>query len=375
MNFPIWIWQYNEWPHFCWNNDAVIGPLANVKEKQGLLIGMMSSLGFDTQNASSLDVMTEEVLRNSEIEGLMLNPEHVRSSVARHLGISTAGMPEPDHYTEGVVQVLLDAVQHASEPLTEQRLFNWHAALFPTGRSGMTPITVASWRVGDERMQVVSGAMGKEKIHYEAPPSADVPQQMKEFIQWFNQNTSVDSVLKAATAHLWFINIHPFDDGNGRITRTITDMQLSRADRMPLRFYSMSAAILRNKKSYYDILEYTGKHGLDITQWILWFLQTMEVAIDTAIEKTQRTIKKSIFWQEMKNLPLNERQIKIINRLWDGFEGKLNTSKYAKITKTSDATALRDIQDLVSKGILIKGEGSGRSAHYLLTAPFTVARH
>ena len=284
-------------------------------------------------------------------------------------------MPEPDHYTEGVVQVLLDAVQHAIEPLTEQRLFNWHAALFPTGRSGMTPITVASWRVGDEPMQVVSGAMGKEKIHYEAPPSADVPQQMKEFIQWFNQNTSVDSVLKAATAHLWFINIHPFDDGNGRITRTITDMQLSRADRMPLRFYSMSAAILRNKKSYYDILEYTGKHGLDITQWILWFLQTMEVAIDTAIEKTQRTIKKSLFWQEMKNLPLNERQIKIINRLWDGFEGKLNTSKYAKITKTSDATALRDIQDLVSKGILIKGEGSGRSAHYLLAAPFTAARH
>lgn len=375
MNFPIWIWQYNEWPHFCWNNDVVIGPLASVKEKQGLLIGMMSSLGFDTQNASSLDVMTEEVLRNSEIEGLMLNPEHVRSSVARHLGISTAGMPEPDHYTEGVVQVLLDAVQHASEPLTEQRLFNWHAALFPTGRSGMTPITVASWRVGDEPMQVVNGPMGKEKIHYEAPPSADVPQQMKEFIQWFNQNTSVDSVLKAATAHLWFINIHPFDDGNGRITRTITDMQLSRADRMPLRFYSMSAAILRNKKSYYDILEYTGKHGLDITQWILWFLQTMEVAIDTAIEKTQSTIKKSLFWQEMKNLPLNERQIKIINRLWDGFEGKLNTSKYAKITKTSDATALRDIQDLVSKGILIKGEGSGRSAHYLLAAPFTAASH
>ena len=326
----------------------------------------MNSLGLDTQSTSSLDVMTEDVLRNSEIEGLLLNPNHVRSSVARHLGLDTAGLPMPDHYTEGVVQVMLDAVQHADAPLTEQRLFNWHAALFPLGRSGIVPITVAAWRQGTEPMQVVSGAMGKEIIHYGAPPSEDVPLQMQLFLDWFNSEPTTDPVLKAAVAHLWFVNIHPFDDGNGRLTRTLTDMLLARADGTPQRFYSMSAAILRDRKNYYDVLEYMGKHGLDITQWILWFLQTMESAIDTAVEKTHRVVRKSLFWQEHCNVALNERQIKVINHLWDGLEGKLNTSKWAKMTKTSTATALRDIQDLVEKGILRCSNKGGRSTNYEL---------
>ena len=366
MKTPFWIWQYEEWPHFCWSNDSIISPLARVREKQGRLLGLMNSLGFDAQSTSSLEVMTEDVLRNSEIEGLLLNPNHVRSSVARHLGLDTAGLPLPDHYTEGVVQVMLDAVQNASKPLTEQRLFNWHAALFPTGRSGIIPIIVAAWRTGEEPMQVVSGAMGKEKVHYEAPPSDDVPRQMRVFLDWFNSEPTTDSVLKAAVAHLWFVNIHPFDDGNGRLTRILTDMLLARADGSSQRFYSMSAAILRDRKNYYDILEYMGKHGLDITQWLLWFLQTMENAIDTAVEKTRQVVRKSLFWQEKRNVVLNERQIKVINRLWDGFEGKLNTSKWAKMTKTSTATALRDIQDLVEKGILRCADEGGRSTNYEL---------
>ena len=366
MKTPYWIWQYAEWPHFCWNNDSIIASLARVREKQGRLLGLMDGLGFDVQSASSLEVMTEDVLRNSEIEGLLLNADYVRSSVARHLGLDTAGLPHSDHYTEGVVQVMMDAVQQADAPLTEHRLFNWHAALFPTGRSGIIPITVAAWRTGEEPMQVVSGVMGKEKIHYEAPPSDDVPRQMQLFIQWFNSEPTTDPVLKAAIAHLWFINIHPFDDGNGRLTRTLTDMLLARADGLPRRFYSMSAAILRDKNNYYDLLEYMGKHGMDITRWLLWFLQTMENAIDTAVGKTQRVIQKSLFWQEHRTVVLNERQIKVINRLWDGFEGKLNTSKWAEMTKTSTATALRDIQDLVDKGILRRTEEGGRSTNYEL---------
>ena len=367
MTQPVWIWQYQQWPHFCWNDSSLIGLLAQVHEKQGRLLGMMSGMGFETQAASSLDTMTEDVLRNAEIEGLLLNAAHVRSSVARHLGLATAGMPEPDHYTEGVVQVLMDAVGHADEPLTGERLFNWHAALFPTGRSGMVPITVGGYRTGEEPMQVVSGAMGKEQVHYEAPPSAMVPEEMRQFLQWFNNETAVDPLLKAGVAHLWFVNIHPFDDGNGRLTRTVTDMLLARADGLPQRFYSMSAAILRHKQNYYDALEYAGRHGLDITQWLVWFLQTLEDAIDTARERTARVLRKALFWQKHRTTVLNERQIKVINRLWDGLEGKLSTGKWAKMTRISQATALRDIQDLVEKGILHKTDEAGRSTNYELT--------
>ena len=368
MKLPVWIWQYEQWPHFCWNDSNIISLLARIREQQGQLIGLMNGLGFDTQHRNALEVMTEDVLRNAEIEGMLLNPNHVRSSVAKHLGLDTAGMPEADHYTDGVVQVLMDAVQHADAPLTEERLFNWHAALFPTGRTGITPITVAAWRRGAESMQVVSGAMGKEVVHYQAPASEEVEKEMKQFLQWVNQESSIDPVLKAAIAHLWFVNIHPFDDGNGRLTRTITDMLLARADRMPMRFYSMSAAILHNKKAYYEVLEYSGKHGLDITQWLIWFLQTMEEAIATAMHNVQRVLKKSLFWQTYASTSLNERQVKIINRLWDGIDGKLNTSKWAKMTHCSAATALRDIQDLVQKGILCDTGESGRNVNYVLVA-------
>ena len=366
MTHPVWIWQYEQWPHFCWNDSNIISLLARVRQQQGQLLGLMSSMGFDTQSHNALEVMTEDVLRNAEIEGMQLNPNHVRSSVARHLGLDTAGMPEADHYTEGVVQVLMDAVQHAHAPLTEERLFNWHAALFPTGRSGITAITVAAWRQGIEPMQVVSGAIGKEQVHYQAPPSERLPQEMAQFLQWINSEASIDPVLKAAVAHLWFVNIHPFDDGNGRLTRTITDMLLARADGSSQRFYSMSAAILRNKKGYYEILEYIGKHGLDITPWLIWFLETMEDAITTAQTRVQRVVKKTLFWQKHVSTPLNERQVKIINRLWDGLEGKLNTSKWAKMTHTSSATALRDIQDLVQKGILRDSGEGGRNTNYTL---------
>ena len=366
MKHPIWIWQYEGWPHYCWNDKIIIVLLGQVREKQGRLLGLMSGLGFNEQIHSALNIMTEDVLRNSEIEGLILNPAQVRSSVARHLGVDIAGLPEADHYTEGVVQVMIDAVQHANEVLTEERLFSWHAALFPTGHSGIVPITVASWRKSSQPMQVVSGAMGKEKVHYEAPPSDVVPTEMLKFLQWINRDESIDPVLKAAIAHLWFVNIHPFDDGNGRLTRIITDMMLARADKSTQRYYSMSSAILRNKKSYYEILEYIGLHGLDITQWLVWFLQTLEEAIDVAQEKVQRIVKKSYFWQRHLSQQLNERQVKVLNLLWDGFEGKLSTSKWAKITHTSQATALRDIQDLVAKGILRESGEGGRNTNYTL---------
>lgn len=366
MEHPVWIWQYQQWPHFCWNNDSLINLLSQVHERQGRLLGKMSVMGLETQAASSLETMTEDVLRNAEIEGLILNAANVRSSVARHLGIETEGLPQPDHYTEGVVQVLMDAVKHCNEPLTEERLFNWHAAMFPTGRSGMVPITVGAYRTGTEPMQVVSGALGKEQVNYQAPPSDSIKEDMESFFLWFNENQSVDPLLKAAIAHLWFVNIHPFDDGNGRITRTITDMLLARADGLQQRYYSMSAAILKNKNTYYNTLEYTGKHGLDITQWIVWFLQTLDEAVQTALDKTDRIVQKSLFWQRQKDIVLNERQIKVINRLWDGFEGKLSTGKWAKMNHISQATALRDIQDVVKKGILRKTDEAGRSTHYEL---------
>jgi Fic family protein len=260
----------------------------------------------------------------------------------------------------------MDAVRKHNNPLTEERLCNWHAALFPTGRSGMIPITVGGYRKGTEPMQVVSGAIGKETIHYEAPPSDRVQTEMNGFLEWMNATGTIDTLIKAAVAHLWFVNIHPFDDGNGRLARTITDMLLARADGLEQRFYSMSAAILRNKNAYYDTLEYTGKHGLDITPWLTWFLQTLRDSIETALAKTDRIVQKTLFWQRQKDVVFNERQIKIINRLWDGLEGKLSTGKWAKMTHTSQATALRDIQDLVEKGILRKTAEAGRSTNYEL---------
>ena len=294
-----------------------------------------------------------------------MNSDQVRSSVARHLGIETEGLPEADHYVDGVVQLMIDATQNYAQPLTNERLFNWHAALFPTGRSGAYKITVADWRQGSDPMQVISGAMGKEKIHYQAPDSDNVPYQMKLFLDWVNDEQRIDPVLKAAIAHLWFVTIHPFDDGNGRIARTIMDLFLARADEMPHRFYSMSAEIRKQRKEYYEILEKTQKGKLDITNWLEWFLDCLNTALlDT--EKTISTIlQKAAFWDKHR-VPMNERQIKMVNLLWDGFNGKLTSSKWGKITKCSADTALRDIQDLIGKGVLRKTNEGGRSTNYEL---------
>ena len=364
---PIYIWQYPEWPSFTWNDSRLISLLSEVRNLEGKIQGMMDGLGFNVQCITALNVMTEDVLRSNEIEGVILNSDKVRSSIARHLGIDTAGLPQPDHYTEGVVQIMMDAVTNCNKPLTPERLFNWHAALFPTGRSGMYPITVGAYRTGGEPMQIVSGAMGKEKVHYEAPPSDVVPDMMTDFLTWINSdNTVIDPVLKAAVAHLWFVAIHPFDDGNGRLTRTITDMQLAKADGFPLRFYSMSAEILREKKAYYEILEHTTSNSTDITEWLEWFLNTMKSSILRAKETVKRVVSKSSFWQRHREIPMNERQVRVVNMLWDGFTGKLTSSKWAKITKTSQATALRDITDLIEKGILTAAADGGRSSNYLL---------
>lgn len=364
---PIYIWQYPEWPSFTWNDSRLIALLSEVRNLEGKIQGMMGGLGFDVQSMTALNVMTEDVLRSNEIEGVILNSDKVRSSIAKHLGIDTAGLPQPDRYTEDVVQIMMDAVTNCNKPLTPERLFNWHAALFPTGRSGMYPITVGAYRTGGEPMQIVSGAMGKEKVHYEAPPSDVVPDMMTDFLRWINSdNTVTDPVLKAAVAHLWFVAIHPFDDGNGRLTRTITDMQLAKADGFHLRFYSMSAEILREKKTYYEILEHTTSNSTDITEWLEWFLNTMKSSILRAEETVKRVVSKSSFWQRHREIPMNERQVKMVNMLWDGFTGKLTSSKWAKITKTSQATALRDITDLIEKGILIAAADGGRSSNYLL---------
>ena len=364
---PIYIWQYPEWPSFTWNDSRLISLLSEVRNLEGKIQGMMDGLGFNVQSMTALNVMTEDVLRSNEIEGVILNFDKVRSSIARHLGIDTVSLPQPDHYTEGVVQIMMDAVTNCNKPLTPERLLNWHAALFPTGRSGMYPITVGAYRTGGEPMQIVSGAMGKEKVHYEAPPSDVVPDMMTDFLTWINSdNTVIDPVLKAAVAHLWFVAIHPFDDGNGRLTRTITDMQLAKADGFPLRFYSMSAEILREKKAYYEILEHTTSNSTDITEWLEWFLNTMKSSILRAKETVKRVVCKSSFWQRHREIPMNERQVRVVNMLWDGFTGKLTSSKWAKITKTSQATALRDITDLIEKGILTAAADGGRSSNYLL---------
>ena len=361
-----YIWRQDGWPQFQWDNERLISLLSEVRNLEGQIQGMMSGLGFDTQNRTSFDVMTEEVLRSSEIEGELLNIDRVRSSIARHLGIKVEGLPLPDHYTDGVVDVMLDAVRNNNQPLTHERLFNWHAALFPTGRSGIQPITVAAYRTGAEPMQIVSGAMGKERVHYEAPDSESVPSMMNEFVAWINDGGNIDPVIKAAVAHLWFVAIHPFDDGNGRITRTITDMLLARADGMPHRFYSMSAEIMRDRKGYYEVLEQTTTGTLDITVWIEWFLHTLRKAIVRSETTVKRVVQKSVFWERNREVAMNERQVKMVNMLWDGFNGKLTTSKWAKITKSSQATALRDITDLIDKGILVTTNEGGRSTNYLL---------
>lgn len=359
-----YIYQKENWTDFVWDNAIVSAVLGDVRLLQGKMLGQIHSLGFSSKEEKKLEMLTLDVLKSSEIEGETLNYEQVRSSVARRLGINTAGLVTSPRDVEGVVEMMLDATQNYSEPLTEDRLFGWHAALFPTGYSGMHKITVARYRT--EEMQIVSGAMGKEKVHYEAVAATDVEKEMKLFLDWFNDDTiQIDPVLKAAIAHFWFIIIHPFDDGNGRIARAISDRMLARSESSKERFYSLSKQILAERNDYYAVLKKT-QHNNDITDWLVWFLNCLKTALLETENSMQNILLKTEFWEKHKDILINERQRLMINKLFDDFYGKLTTSKWAKITKTSTDTALRDIKDLMEKGILQQEEAGGRSANYSL---------
>ena len=361
------IYQKKDWPNFRWNNDEIVSLLSETRNLQGRLIGKMGSLGFDLRNEALLDTLTLDVLKSSEIEGEFLNPNQVRSSIARRLGMEIAGSVESDRNVDGVVEMMLDATQNCFKPLTSERLFDWHAALFPTGRSGMYKIVVADWRKNlTGTMQVVSGAMGKEKVHFQAPDSSLVEKEMNLFLDWFNNNLKTDLVIKAAIAHLWFITIHPFDDGNGRITRALTDMLLAQSDKSNQRFYSMSAQIRTERKEYYEILEKTQKGDLDITEWIKWFLNCLINSLKSTDSVLESVLFKANFWTKYSKTLINERQKKMLSKLLDGFDGKLTSSKWAKIAKCSKDTAIRDINDLINKNILQKESAGGRSTNYEL---------
>jgi len=361
------IHQQVNWPNFTWENDDIINLLSQARNLQGRLIGKMESLGFDLINEAILDTLTLDVIKSSEIEGEYLNPEQVRSSIARRLGMEIVGSVESDRNIDGVVEMMLDATQNCFKLLTAERLFDWHAALFPTGRSGMYRITVADWRKDTNGpMQVVSGAMGKEKVHFQAPDSSLVEKEMNLFLDWFNNNQKIDLVLKAAIAHLWFVTIHPFDDGNGRMARALTDTLLAQSDKSNQRFYSMSAQIRIERKEYYEMLEKTQKGNLDITEWIKWFLNCLINALKSTDSVLVRVLFKADFWVKHSKTLINERQKKLLNRLLDGFDGKLTSSKWAKIAKCSKDTAIRDINDLIYKDILQKEAAGGRSTNYEL---------
>jgi Fic family protein len=363
-----YIYQLKNWPEFFWNDQQIMPLLGQVRNVQGRLTGRMESLGFPLRSEAVLQTLTLDVLKSSEIEGEMLDPAQVRSSIARRLGMDIAGLIFSDRHVDGVVEMMLDATQQFNKPLTRDRLFGWHACLFPGGLSGMQKIVVGAWR-NDKHgpMQVVSGPLGRSRIHYQAPDALRLNTEMRSFISWFNQETGLDPVLKAAISHLWFVTIHPFEDGNGRIARAITDMQLARADGSPQRFYSMSVQIRQERSVYYDVLEKIQKNAdMDITVWMEWFLACLSRAIGATEHTLSGVLKKARFWEAHTESSFNDRQIKLINKLFDGFEGKLTSSKWAKIAKCSHDTAFRDIFDLIEKQILVKDASGGRSTCYLL---------
>jgi Fic family protein len=361
-----YIHELAAWPNLCWSDEQLGQPLAAVRHRQGRLIGYMEALGFPLREEAVLRTLTEDVLKSSEIEGEVLDREQVRSSIARRLGMDIGGLVDADRNVEGIVEMMLDATQNYARPLTVDRLFDWHAALFPTGRSGMTRITVGTWRTATSGpMQVVSGPIGREQVHYEAPSAERLDAEMARFLDWF-ETAMPDPVVKAGVAHLWFVTIHPFDDGNGRIARAIADQALARAEGTAQRFYSMSAQIRAERKAYYAMLESTQNGGLDITPWLVWFIGCLDRAFDGAETILGSVMRKARFWDSIAGQPLNERQRKVINRLLDGFEGKLTNAKWAALAKTSPDTALRDISDLVQRGILVKDAAGGRSTSYSL---------
>jgi len=367
QRMEIYIHQQKNWTNFKWEIEDVVNLLSEARNLQGRLIGKMESLGFDLRNEALLGALTQDVIKSSEIEGEILDHEQVRSSIARKLGMEIAGAVESDRNVDGVVDMMLDATQNCFEPLTVDRLFDWHAALFPSGRSGMYKITVAGWRKDTTGpMQVVSGALGKEKVHFQAPDSDLIEKEMDKFLDWFNNDESIDMVIKAAVAHLWFVTIHPFEDGNGRITRALTDMLLARADGTNQRFYSLSAQIRLERKKYYDILEKTQKGNLNITEWISWFLKCLINALKSTDTILKKVLFKAEFWNNHSKTIINERQKKLLNMLLGEFNGKLTSSKWAKIAKCSKDTAIRDINDLINKDILQKEQAGGRSTSYEL---------
>jgi len=363
----MYIWQQENWPDLSWDNGRLAALLGQVSREQGRLLGRMQNLGFDLRREAQLDTLTEDVVRSSEIEGEKLDSDQVRSSIARRLGMDVGGLVPADRDVEGVVEMMLDTTTNYTQPLTADRLFGWHAALFPTGRSGLRKITVGNWRDDSSGpMQVVSGPIGRQKVHYEGPPAARVSGDMDRFLNWFEAPGNTDPLLIAGLAHLWFVTIHPFDDGNGRIARAIADMALARSERSTQRFYSMSAQILRERNDYYKTLERTQKGTLDVTPWQEWFLSCLRRAIEGSQDTLGAVLEKARFWQRFAQQSLNARQVKVLNRLLDGFEGKLTTSKYAKLTKSSQDTAYRDILELVERGALRKDPGGGRSTSYSL---------
>lgn len=360
-----YVYQYSDWPQFYWDNEAILPLLSEVRHLQGRLIGKMETLGFALRSEAVLETITSDVLKTSEIEGENLRHDQVRSSIARKLGLEIAGLVKSDRNVDGVVEMMLDATQKFNKPLTQDRLFGWHSALFPSGRSGMYKIVVGKWR--DDLtgpMQVVSGAMGREKVHFQAPAAKVLNKEMATFVKWFNSTKVIDPVLKASTAHLWFVTLHPFDDGNGRIARALTDMLLARADGHNQRFYSMSSQIRLERNKYYNVLEKTQKGDMDITNWHLWFLDCLYKSLKASDKLLAGVLAKSSFWEKHKNTALNDRQRLLLNKAMDGFEGRLTSSKWAKIAKCSSDTALRDIQDLVTKKMLKKDSAGGRSTGY-----------
>ena len=363
-----YIHQLRNWPKFHWDQDVLAALLADIRHRQGRLLGRMESLGFSLQKEAELETLTLDVLKSSEIEGEKLPADQVRSSIARRLGLETAGTTPAERDVEGVVEMMLDATQNFRKPVSEERLFAWHSALFPTGRSGMRKIIVGAWRNdADEPMQVVSGPIGKERVHYEAPPASLLEREMSGFLTWANDaGDKTDAVLRAALAHLWLVTIHPFDDGNGRIARAIADWALARSEGSSQRFYSMSAQIRQERNDYYDILERTQKGTLDVTPWMEWFLGCLGRAFDGTETTLAAVLRKARFWDSHAQAMINERQRVVLNRLLDGFTGRLTTTKWATLAKSSHDTALRDIQDLIEQGILKKDAGGGRSTSYSL---------
>lgn len=372
---PRYVHELSDWPAFHWDAKALAPALAETRAKQAHLLGRMAAMGFELRSNADLETMTTDVLRTSAIEGEVLDPAQVRSSLARRLGLDVHGAARVDRHVDGVVEMLLDATRNCHAKLTADRLFGWHAAMFPTGRSGMLSILVGQYRDDSTGpMQVVSGPMGREKVHYQAPDAKRLKKEMAAFLKWVNTGSrpsagskdDLDPLVKAALGHFWFVTLHPFEDGNGRMARAVADLLLARADGSPQRFYSMSAQILKERKKYYDLLERSQRGSLDVTEWLLWFMACLQRAVAASEGMLASVLRKHQFWQTHAKTILNPRQVKVLTRLFDGFEGNLTSGKYAKLAKTSQDTAARDLADLVKKKVLKKGKGGGRSTHFVM---------